>query len=83
MNDKLKDILLNSLSFFLFQVMVLLAFKWNNKQNVNIDYSTLAALAIGGIVFGILMNLFLVKEILEKIIVLTNRVTQKSLSHLK
>lgn len=83
MNNKLKDILLNSLSFFLFQVMVLLAFKWNNKQNVNIDYSTLAALAIGGIAFGILMNLFLVKEILEKIIVLTNRVTQKSLSHLK
>ena len=46
MNDKLKDILLNSLSFFLFQVVVLLAFKWNNKQNVNIDYSTLATLAI-------------------------------------
>lgn len=83
MNNKLKDILLNSLSFFLFQVVVLLAFKWNNKQNVNIDYFTLAALAIGGIAFGILMNLFLVKEILEKIIVLTNRVTQKSLSHLK
>lgn len=66
MNNKLKDILLNSLSFFPFQVVVLLAFKWNNKQNVNIDYSTLASLAIGGIVFGILMNLFLVKEILEK-----------------
>ncbi len=46
MNDKLKDILLNSPSFFLFQVVVLLAFKWNNKQNVNIDYSTLATLAI-------------------------------------
>lgn len=62
MNNKLKDILLNSLSFFLFQVMVLLAFKWNNKQNVNIDYSTLAALAIGGIAFGILMNLFFSKR---------------------
>ena len=83
MNNKLKDILLNSLSFFLFQVVVLLAFKWNNRQNVNIDYSTLATFAIRVIVFGILMNLFLVKEILEKIIVLTNCVTQKSISHLK
>lgn len=62
MNNKLKDILLNSLSFFLFQVVVLLAFKWNNRQNVNIDYSTLATFAIRVIVFGILMNLFLVKN---------------------
>lgn len=62
MNNKLKDILLNSLSFFLFQVVVLLAFKWNNKQNVNIDYFTLAALAIRVIVFGILMNLFFGKR---------------------
>lgn len=58
MNNKLKDILLNSLSFFLFQVVVLLAFEWNNKQNINIDYSTLAAVAIVGIGFEILMNLF-------------------------
>jgi len=62
MNNKLKDILLNSLSFFLFQVVVLLAFEWNNKQNINIDYSTLAAVAIGGIGFEILMNLFFGKR---------------------
>ena len=42
--------------------MVLLAFEWNNKQNINIDYSTLAAVAIGGIGFEILMNLFFGKR---------------------
>lgn len=62
MNNKLKDILLNGLSFFLSQVVVLLAFKWNNEQKVNVDCSTLVAFVIGGIVYGILMNLFFGKR---------------------